>query len=52
MHACFEFVGVNAGYNLSPMPNLDEFEKAAFKKELQELKNKLEIEPIELFKAI
>lgn len=52
MHACFEFVGVNAGYNLSPTPNLDEFEKATFKKELIELKNKLDIEPIALFNAI
>jgi len=34
------------------MPNFDEFEKAAFKKELIELKNKLDIEPIALFEAI
>ncbi len=52
MHANFEFMGINAGYNPSPMHNLDQFEKSAYKKDLTELKHRLEIEPIAIFDCL
>lgn len=52
MHANFEFMGINAGYNPSPIHNLDQFEKNAYRKELTELKHRLDIEPIAIFDCL
>lgn len=52
MRACLGFIGVNAGLNPTPMRRLDADEKAHLKKDLQELKAKLDIAPIALFDAI
>ena len=52
LRAGFEFMGVNAGYNPSPFDNLDENAKAEFKKDLQNLKAKSDIESFALFDAI
>jgi len=52
MRACYEFMGVNAGHNPSPLADLNEEQKLKLRKELIELKNRLNIEPIALFDAI
>lgn len=52
MRASLEFIGVNAGYNPAPIRTLDTAAKAALKKDLQELKDRLQIKPIALFEAI
>ena len=52
MRACLEFMGVNAGVNPRPMRWFSSDVKAALKADLQELKARINIEPIALFDAI
>lgn len=52
MRACLEFAGVNAGYNPAPIHTLNSDEKLSLKKDLQELKAKLDIPSIALFSVI
>lgn len=52
MRACYEFMGIDAGHNPRPLIDLDTDQKAKLKKELKELKAKLDIEPIALFEAL
>ena len=50
--ACLGFMGINAGYNPRPVHTLDADEAAALKRDLIALRDRLEIEPIALFRAI
>ena len=46
------FMGIDAGYNPSPFTEIGEDKIKALKAELTDLKKKLDIEPIDLFKAL
>ena len=52
MRAAMSFMGINAGYNPSPFTAMDNEKLMPLKKELKELKAKLEIEDIDLLKAV
>jgi len=52
MRAAMSFMGIDAGYNPSPFTEIDDGKKAALKEELKALKDRLQIESIDLFDAI
>ena len=52
IHACYEFIGIDSGYNITPRYNYDSIEKGEFKKGLRELKEKSDVEGFALFDAI
>lgn len=52
IHACYEFIGIDSGYNITPRYNYDSIEKAEFKKGLKALKEKSDAEGFALFDAI
>ena len=52
MRACLGFMGIDAGYDPSPFTAISEDAKTALKKELKELKGKLDIETIDLLEAV
>ena len=52
MRACYEFMGIDAGHNPSPLLDLDKDQKVKLREELKQLKEKLDIEPIALFEAL
>ena len=52
MRAAMSFMGIDAGYNPSPFTEIGEDKIKALKAELTDLKKKLDIEPIDLFKAL
>lgn len=52
MRAAMSFMGIDAGYNPSPFTEIDESKTAALKEELKALKDRLQIESIDLFDAI
>lgn len=52
IHACYEFIGIDSGYNITPRYNYDSIEKAEFKKGLRELKEKSDVEGFALFDTI
>ena len=52
MRTAMSFMGIDAGYNPSPFSPMDEGRIGDLKKELTELKARLDIEPIDLFRAL
>ena len=52
MRAAMSFMGIDAGYNPSPFTEMDPAKLPLLKAELKELKAKLDIEDIDLLKAV
>ena len=52
MRAAMSFMGIDAGYNPSPFTEVSTDKIKELKAELTELKKRLDIEPIDLFKAL